>query len=86
MSKSLGNVIKPLDLIDRYGVDPVRYFLMRDMVLGQDSNFSPDGFALRYNSDLANDLGNLVGRISTLVRRHLTGNPERESRAEKRLN
>ena len=70
MSKSMGNVVKPLDLIDQYGVDPVRYFLMRDMVLGQDSNFSPDGFVRRYNSDLANDLGNLVGRISTLVNRH----------------
>lgn len=73
MSKSLGNVVRPLDLIEECGVDPVRYFLMRGMVLGQDSNFSLERFARRYNSDLANDLGNLVGRISTLVRRHFQG-------------
>jgi len=88
MSKSQGNVVKPLDLVDRYGVDPVRYFLMRDMVLGQDSNFTPDGFALRYNSDLANDLGNLVGRISTLVRRHFDGRipePREQTDLDKQL-
>ncbi|MFQ6675029.1 MAG: methionine--tRNA ligase [Fidelibacterota bacterium] len=73
MSKSLGNVVKPLDLIEECGVDSVRYFLMRDMVLGQDSSFSLEGFARRYNSDLANDLGNLVGRVVTLIRRHFDG-------------
>lgn len=73
MSKSLGNVVRPLDLIEEFGVDPVRYFLMRDMVLGQDANFSLEAFIRRYNSDLANDLGNLVGRISTLIRRHFDG-------------
>ncbi|MCH8011207.1 MAG: methionine--tRNA ligase [Candidatus Marinimicrobia bacterium] len=73
MSKSLGNIVKPLDLIDQYGVDPIRYFLMRDMVLGQDSNFSIEAFVRRYNSDLANDLGNLVGRICTLITRHFDG-------------
>jgi methionyl-tRNA synthetase len=55
MSKSLGNVVKPLDLIDEFGVDPVRYFLMRDMVLGSDANFYMDAFIKRYNDDLAND-------------------------------
>ena len=70
MSKSLGNVVNPLDLIETYGVDPVRYFLMRDMVLGQDANFSLDAFIRRYNSDLANDLGNLAGRIHTLISKH----------------
>lgn len=74
MSKSLGNVVNPLDLIEEYGVDPVRYFLMRDMVLGQDANFSLEGFVRRYNSDLANDLGNLVGRVSTLISRNFGGN------------
>lgn len=73
MSKSLGNVVRPLDLIEEFGVDPVRYFLMRDMVLGQDASFSVDAFVRRYNSDLANDLGNLVGRITTLIQRHFGG-------------
>ncbi len=67
MSKSLGNVVKPLDLIDIYGEDSLRYYLMRDMVLGQDANFSIDSFAKRYNSELANDLGNLVNRIFVLI-------------------
>ncbi len=70
MSKSLGNVVRPLDLVDEYGVDPVRYYLMRDMVLGLDSNFSMASFVKRYNSDLANDFGNLVNRVSILIRKH----------------
>ncbi|MEE2876793.1 MAG: methionine--tRNA ligase [Candidatus Neomarinimicrobiota bacterium] len=70
MSKSLGNVVNPLDLIEEYGVDPVRYYLMREMVLGQDASFTMESFVKRYNSDLANDLGNLVGRITTLIGRH----------------
>ncbi|MEE9167288.1 MAG: methionine--tRNA ligase [Candidatus Neomarinimicrobiota bacterium] len=73
MSKSMGNVVRPLDLIEEFGVDPVRYFLMRDMVLGQDANFSLEAFVRRYNSDLANDLGNLVGRICALIRSHFAG-------------
>jgi methionyl-tRNA synthetase len=73
MSKSLQNVVKPLDLIDIYGVDPVRYFLMRDMVLGQDANFSEEYFIKRYNSDLANDFGNLASRIATLIRKNFNG-------------
>jgi methionyl-tRNA synthetase len=67
MSKSLGNVIDPLDLIDKYGVDPLRYYLMREMVLGQDASFSMESFIKRYNSDLANDFGNLFSRVSTLI-------------------
>ncbi|GAG95672.1 unnamed protein product, partial [marine sediment metagenome] len=70
MSKSLGNVVRPLDLIDLVGVDPVRYYLMRDMVLGQDASFTPDAFERRYNSDLANDLGNLANRVAKFLRRH----------------
>ena len=70
MSKSLNNIIKPLDLIDKYGVDPVRYYLARDMVLGQDANFSEEMFIKRYNSDLANDFGNLASRIATLIRKN----------------
>jgi methionyl-tRNA synthetase len=67
MSKSLGNVVNPLDLIDKYGVDPLRYYLMREMVLGQDASFTMESFIKRYNSDLANDFGNLFSRVSTLI-------------------
>ena len=73
MSKSLGNVIKPLELVDKYGVDPFRYFLARDMVLGQDSSFSETGFVTRYNSELANDLGNLLNRTVVMADRYLEG-------------
>ena len=73
MSKSIGNVVNPLDLIKDYGVDSVRYYLMREMVLGQDASFTMESFIKRYNSDLANDLGNLVGRITTLIERHFAG-------------
>jgi methionyl-tRNA synthetase len=73
MSKSLGNVVRPLDLIDLVGVDPVRYYLLRDMVLGEDGNFTPEAFLRRYNSDLANDLGNLVNRVAKFIRRHFEG-------------
>jgi len=70
MSKSLGNVIRPLDLANKYGVDALRYFLMREMTPGQDANFTLEGFISRYNSDLANDLGNLVNRITKLIGRN----------------
>ncbi|MBF0485307.1 MAG: methionine--tRNA ligase [Candidatus Omnitrophica bacterium] len=67
MSKSLGNVINPLDLIEQHGVDAVRYYLMSEMILGQDSNFTLENFIKRYNSDLANDFGNLLNRVSGLI-------------------
>jgi len=73
MSKSLGNVVNPLDLIDKYGVDPLRYYLMREMVLGQDASFTPESFIKRYNSDLANDFGNLFSRVSTLIYKNFDG-------------
>ena len=73
MSKSLGNVIDPLELIESYGVDPVRFYLMKEMVLGHDSNFSMDSFIKCYNSDLANDFGNLLSRVSNLVNKFFNG-------------
>ena len=73
MSKSLGNIINPMDLIDDYGVDPVRYYLMREMVAGQDANFTFESFMQRYNSDLANDFGNLLSRVTTLIHKNYSG-------------
>ena len=73
MSKSLGNVIDPLKLIETYGVDSVRFYLMKEMVLGQDSNFSLDSFVKCYNSDLANDFGNLLSRVTNLINKFYDG-------------
>ena len=70
MSKSVGNTIKPLDLADKYGTDSLRYYLMRNMVLGQDASYSFDSFKERYNTDLANDYGNLVNRIFILIKKN----------------
>jgi len=70
MSKSLGNVVKPLDLADKYGADSLRYYLMRNMVLGQDATFTLNSFIERYNADLANDYGNLVNRVFILIHKY----------------
>ena len=86
MSKSIGNVVNPLDLIDQYGVDPLRYYLMREMVLGQDASFTPESFVKRYNSDLANDFGNLFSRVSTLIEKNFDGKiPEAVKSTEEEL-
>jgi methionyl-tRNA synthetase len=73
MSKSRGNVIKPLNLVDIFGPDAFRYYLMRDMVVGQDANFSEEAVVKRLNSDLANDFGNLLNRVTKLVVQHFNG-------------
>ncbi len=73
MSKSLGNVVRPLEMKNRYGMDAFRYFLLREMVFGQDATFSLDSFVTRVNADLANNLGNLVSRILAMQQRYFGG-------------
>ncbi len=73
MSKSLGNVIRPLDMVRRYGNDAFRYFLLRDMTFGLDASFSETAIAERVNSDLANDLGNLLNRTLGMLQRYRDG-------------
>ncbi|MCP5464175.1 MAG: methionine--tRNA ligase [Deltaproteobacteria bacterium] len=76
MSKSLGNVVTPLDIINKYpefGVDALRYYLMRGSSFGDDGDFTWDGFIERYNSDLANGFGNLVSRSLGMVNRYQSG-------------
>lgn len=70
MSKSTGQVVNPLDLIEEFGPDAFRYFVTREMNVGQDSEFSVELFMSRYNSDLANDLGNLLNRVLTMTPRY----------------
>ncbi len=73
MSKSLGNVVNPLSMKDKYGVDSLRYFLMREMVVGLDADFSEAAFLKRHNYDLANDLGNLANRLVKFAERSMGG-------------
>jgi methionyl-tRNA synthetase len=73
MSKSIGNVARYQDYVAVFGVDALRYFVMREMPLGQDANFADEGILARFNADLANDLGNVVSRTTTMIQRYCEG-------------
>jgi methionyl-tRNA synthetase len=73
MSKSVGNVVDPVALVDEFGVDQVRYFLLREVPFGQDGSYSEEAIVTRVNADLANELGNLAQRSLSMVARNLDG-------------
>ncbi|MEW6441476.1 MAG: methionine--tRNA ligase [bacterium] len=73
MSKTLGNIVNPMDIVDVYGPDALRYYLLRETAFGDDGNFTWDNFIERYNRDLANDLGNLLQRVLTMIHRYRKG-------------
>lgn len=88
MSKSRGNVLDPHIILDTFGTDPLRYFLLREIPIGLDGNFSHEGFIHRVNSDLANDLGNLVQRTLTMIHKYFSGKiaeMEKENSSDKQL-
>jgi methionyl-tRNA synthetase len=73
ISKSVGNIVRPDEIIDAFGVDPFRYFLVREMVFGNDANYSDEAFLGRYNSELANDLGNTLSRVLKMADTYFAG-------------
>jgi methionyl-tRNA synthetase len=77
MSKSAGNIIDPIVLADKYGVDALRYYLMSDVVTGQDADFSEERLIERYNADLANNLGNLLNRALNMTHQYRKGELKR---------
>jgi methionyl-tRNA synthetase len=79
MSKSVGNVINPLEMIEQFGVDGTRYLLLSQFPIHQDGDIQQARFVEKYNADLANNLGNLVSRVSTIIDQHLSGHVDRVS-------
>lgn len=73
MSKSIGNVLDPFALVDAFGLDPLRHYLLREVPFGQDGNYSLEGFINRVNADLANDIGNLAQRSLSMIGKHCNG-------------
>lgn len=73
MSKSKGNVVYPEDIIEKYGLDSLKYYLLRELTWGQDALFTPEGFVERFNSDLCNDLGNLLNRTIGMINKYFNG-------------
>ncbi|WP_426236409.1 methionine--tRNA ligase [Pararhizobium sp. DWP1-1-3] len=73
MSKSLGNVVDPVDLVAHFGLDPIRYFFLREVSFGQDGSYSEEGIATRINSDLANGIGNLASRSLSMIVKNCDG-------------
>ncbi len=82
MSKSKGNVLDPYLILKHFGPDPLRYFLLREIPIGLDGNFSHQGFVHRVNSDLANDLGNLIQRTLTMIQNYFDGKVEEADKEE----
>ncbi len=83
MSKSVGNVVDPFVLVKDYGVDQLRYFLLREVPFGQDGNYSREGIVQRINADLANDLGNLAQRSLSMIAKNCGGARARTGRADR---
>ena len=73
MSKSLGNVLDPFEVMDTYGTDALRFYLLREVAFGQDGSISPEGFEARYNTELANDYGNLASRTLAMIAKYRDG-------------
>jgi methionyl-tRNA synthetase len=73
MSKSAGNIVDPVVLAEKYGVDALRYYLMSDIITGEDADFSEDTLLVRYNTELANSIGNLLNRVLSMVHAYLDG-------------
>ena len=73
MSKSLGNVVDPIELLDKWGADPVRYYLLREIPTGDDGDFSKERFQILYQEELANNIGNLIRRVVSMTEKYFDG-------------